>query len=172
MIECMAQPNKTRLECAQIKCLERQRFEKFLDLSDRLERRIVSDGFTDKPTADSVNRTLRKFQNRPPSGLERHSSSGLGKDRIEAADSRLGASSGEPLDEGRETVEPWLECKDPDELENAAECRQSQHAVGIINSGTHPAAGPRERSKQHYPDNSDCNIVDDVRECCSPHRHP
>ena len=113
---------------------------------------------------------LRKLEDCSPGGLERHAPSGLGENRIEATNRRLGASSGDTLDKTRETVEPWVERKDPDELENAAECRQSQHAVGIVNSGTHPATGRRERSEQQYPNDADRNIVDDVRQCRAPHR--
>jgi hypothetical protein len=172
MIQCVAQPNETRFKRGQIKCFKRKRFEKFVNLSDCIKGRSVIDGFSSETTADSIDRSMRKLEDRPPGGLERDSPSRLGENRIEAAYGGLGASSGDPLDKARETVEPWVERKDPDGLENAAECRQSQHPVGIVNSGTCPAAGRRERSKQQYPDDAECNIVDDVRQCCAPHRQP
>src|SRR6516162_3704312 len=132
MINCMAQPNETRLECAQIEGFERERFEKLLGLSRRFDRRVVWDRFADEPAVDSVDRTARKLQDGPPGRLESNASSRLGEDRIEAADSRFGACSGNPFDQPRETIEPRIERKYADELENAAECRQGQHAIGFV----------------------------------------
>ncbi|MBV9199050.1 MAG: hypothetical protein JOY83_04805 [Alphaproteobacteria bacterium] len=60
-------------------------------LSAGLHRRIISDGFTDEPTAHGVGRTMRKFQNGAPGGLERDSPSCLSENRVEAGDSRLDA---------------------------------------------------------------------------------
>ena len=54
VIERVAQPNQTRLECPQIKCFKRQRLQKLLDLPGSIDRRIISDGRTDKPTAHSM----------------------------------------------------------------------------------------------------------------------
>src|SRR6202023_1990941 len=121
----------------------------------RFDRRIITDGFADEPAADSVDRTARELQGRPPGGLERYGPSRLGEGWLETADGRLGARSEEPLDESRETIEPRVEHEDPGELEDAAECRQGQHAIGIIKLSTHPVCDGRDRSEQQYPDDAD-----------------
>ncbi|MBV9816169.1 MAG: hypothetical protein JO229_10525 [Alphaproteobacteria bacterium] len=91
MIKRVAEPNETRLECAQIKCFERQGLQELLYLPDCIDRWTISDGFTDEPTAHGVDRTMRKFQNGAPGGLERDSPSCLSENRVEAGDSRLDA---------------------------------------------------------------------------------
>src|SRR5262249_7447994 len=132
MIERMAEPNEARLECAQIKCFERQRLQELLYLPGCIDRRVISDGFTEKPTAHGLDRTMRKFQDRAPGGLERDGPSRLGEDWVEAADSRLGACPGDPLYDMREAIKPWIERMNPDQFENSAERRQGQHAIGLV----------------------------------------
>ena len=143
-----------------------------LGLLRRFDRRIVTDGFSDEPAADSVDRTMRKLEDRPPGGLERDGPSRLGEDRIETADSSLGAAPGDPLDETRKTVEPRIERKDPDQLEYAAECRQGQHNIGLVELSTDPASGCRDWREQQDPDDADTHVIDDVRQCGAPHRQP
>ena len=148
MIKRVAEPDETRLERAQIERFERQRLEEIFSLSRRFNRRVVPDRFAGETAADSVDGTLPEFEDRPPSGLERDSTSRLGEDWIEAADRRLCTSSGDPFDKARKTVESWEERKDPDQLENAAEPRQGQHAIGVVKLSTNPAPGRRDRCQQ------------------------
>ena len=82
---------------AQIGGFERERLQELLGLSGCFDRRIVTDGFAGEPAADGVDRTMRELQGRPPAGLERDGPSGLGEDRIETADGRLAAFSGDPI---------------------------------------------------------------------------
>src|SRR5215469_9424579 len=145
MIERVAQTNETRLECAQIECFERQQLQELLYLPRCIDRRVISDEFTDKPTAHSVDRTVRKFQDRAPGSLERDGPSRLGEDWIEVADSRLGACPGYPLDDMRETIKPWIERKNPDQFKNAAERRQGQHAIGLVELSADPTSDCRDR---------------------------
>src|SRR5215831_7358725 len=172
MIERVAQPNETRLECAQIKCFERQGLQELLYLPGCIDRRIISDGFTEKPTAHSLDRTMPKFQDRAPDGLERDGPSRLGEDRVEAADSRLGACPGDPLYDMREAIKPWIERKNPDQLENAAERRQGQHAIGLVELSADPTTDPCDRCEQQDPNDADRNIVHDMGHCRASHRQP
>ena len=139
-------------------------------MPDRLARRDVTDDIAGKTAANGVDCTVSELDDCPPSGLERHAPSGLGENRIEATNRRLGASPRDTLDKARETVEPWVERKNPDELEDAAECRQRQDTVGIIELITCPARGCGERSEQQNPDDADRYVVDDMRQCRAPHR--
>src|SRR5215469_5331076 len=172
MIERVAQPNETRLECAQIKCFERQRLQELLYLPGCIDRRIISHGFPEKPTAHSIDRTMRKFQDRTPRGLERDGPSRLREDWVEAADSRLGACAGHPLYEMRETIKPWIERENPNQLENAAECRQGQHSIGLVELSADQTSQRRDRSEKQDPNDADRNIVHDMRHCCASHRQP
>ena len=90
--------------------------------------------------------------------------------RVETADGRLAAYSRDPNDEPREAIEPRIEHNDARELEEAAECRHRQHAVGIIESSTHPVCRCRERSEEQDPEHADDHTEDDVRQRRAPHR--
>ena len=104
VIERMAESNETRLECGQIERFERQRLQVFLGLSGSFNRRVVTEGFPDEPAADSVDRTVRKLQERSPGGLERDRRSRFGKGGIETADSRLAAFTGYPNEPDRSLI--------------------------------------------------------------------
>ena len=155
MIQRVAEPDEAGPDRAQIGGFQRQRFEEVLDLLDRFDRRVVLDGFTGEPAADCIDRTVRDLQDRPPGGLERDRSSRFGEGRLETADGRLAARSGDPNDEPREVIEPRIEHDDARELEDAAECRQRQHAVRIVELGTHPVGRRRERSEKQHPEHAD-----------------
>src|SRR6516162_3651463 len=96
MIKCVAQPDQARLDCAQIDGFRRKRFQEVLDLPNRFDRRFVTDGVAAEPATHGVDRTMRYLQGRPPRGLKCDSPSRFGEDRIETADGRLAAFSGEP----------------------------------------------------------------------------
>ena len=137
---------------ALIGSFERQRSQEIVGLLDSFDRRAVKDGLAGEPAADNVDRAAREFQDCPPGRFERDSPSRFGEDRVETADSRIGASSGDPHDEARETIEPRIEGRNSHKLENAAESRQCQHAVVIAELRTDPAGGRRDRAKRQDPE--------------------
>ena len=133
MIERVAEPDETWLERGQVGSFERERLQKLLGLSGRFDRRIITDGFADEPAADSVDRTARELQGRLPGGLERYGPSRLGEGWIETADSCLGARSGDPLDESRETIEPRVEHEDPANLKMLLNAARASTPLGSSN---------------------------------------
>ena len=112
MIQCVNEPDKTRAYRAQISGFDGERFEEVLNVLDRFDRRVVLDGFTGEPAADWVDRATSNLQDRPPGGFERDFRSCFGKGGIETADGRLAAFAGDPNDEPREAIEPWVEHND------------------------------------------------------------
>src|SRR5262249_46304609 len=134
-----------------------------LNLPGCIDRRIILDRFTDEPTAHGVDRTMRKFQNGAPGGLERDGPSCLGENWVEPTDSRLGAGSGDPLKDIREAVKPWIKRKNPNQFEYAAERRQGQHAIGLVKLSADPTSHCHDRAEQYDPDDADRNVVQDMR---------
>lgn len=104
-----------------------------LYLPGRIDRWVISDGFAEKPVAHSVDRTMRKFQDRAPAGLERDRPSCLGEDWVEAADSRLGAYPGDPLYDMREAIKPWIERKNPINLKMLLNAARASTPLGSSN---------------------------------------
>jgi hypothetical protein len=137
-----------------------------------IDRRVISDGFADKPTPHSGDRTMRNFQDRAPCDLERDGPSCLGEDWVEAADSRLGACPGDPLYEMREAIKPRIERKNPNQLENAAKRRQGQHAIGLVKLGADPTSHCHDRCEEQDPNDAGGNVVHDMRHCRASHRQP
>src|SRR5579862_5525063 len=146
MVERVAQPDETRLEIGKVEGFERQRFQEELDLSDRVGRRRVTDSLAGKRAANGLDRGMGKLEDRPPGGLQRDRSAGLGKCRVEVADSGVTSPPRDALDQARETAEPRVERQDPDQLENTAEPGQRQDPVRIIKLRTYPVAGRCDRT--------------------------
>src|SRR5271166_3191899 len=147
MIKCMAKPDEAGLEYPQIGGFQRKRLQEVVDLPDRFDRRVVTEGVAGEAAAYGVDRTMSKLQGRPPAGLERDCPSRFGEDRIETADGRLAALSGDSDNQPREAIKPRVEGGNSHKLEDAAEGSQSQHAVVIVESRTDPAGGCRHRAK-------------------------
>ena len=102
-------------------------------MPDRLARRDVTHDIAGKTAANGVACTVSELDDCPPSGLERHAPSGLGENRIEATNRRLGASPRDTLDKARETVEPWVERKNPDELKILLNAASANTPLGSSN---------------------------------------
>src|SRR5215813_9776307 len=105
----------------------------------------------------------------PPRGLERDRPAPLGNEGLETADGAVGAGSGYPHDEMRELIEPWVERGDTRHLEDAAERRERQHAIRVVDSRTDPDCRGHERSEKHDPKHADDHTENDVPEGRASH---
>src|SRR5215470_2202660 len=91
-----------------------------------------------RAAADGVDCATRDLERRPPRGLQGNRAARACNRWLETAYGGIGAAAGDPNDESREVVEPRVEHDDPCQLEDAAERRQREHAVGVAEPRTDP----------------------------------
>jgi len=94
MIEGVAEPNEAWLDRTRIDGFQRKRFEEMFDLSSRIGRRLVTDGFAGKAASDHIDRTTGDFEDRSPRGLECDRPSRFSERWFEMCNRRLGAFAG------------------------------------------------------------------------------
>src|SRR5262245_38971656 len=138
MIQRVADADEAKLHLSWIDRVERDRLEEMVDLLDRLRLRGVLDRLPGKTAPDRIDGNSRDLQRGAPGDLERDRPARLGHEGLETADGRVGACSGDPLDETRKLIEPWIKRGDTRQFEDAAERRERQDAIGIVESRAHP----------------------------------